>query len=164
MRTQVDAEEFFTFVNTAQERAASDRLFKQLDRSGDGFLSRKEIEKGLANLNTIPSGTIGMVIKAKEVLDAAEASGGELGGRGKKAGGKLDRAEFFTFLLANKAHEAGRESFRVGDVAVWLKSDVDIPDGTVGMVCGFKVAVGGKVIGCPSPLDVLEDTCDISCY
>ena len=40
--------------------------------------------------------------QAKEVLDAAEASGGELGGRGKKAGGKLDCAEFFTFLLANK--------------------------------------------------------------
>ena len=40
--------------------------------------------------------------QAKEVLDAAEASGGELGGRGKKAGGKLDRAEFFTFLFANK--------------------------------------------------------------
>ena len=52
-------------MNTAQERAASDRLFKQLDRSGDGLLSRKEIEKGLANLNTIPSGTIGMVIKVR---------------------------------------------------------------------------------------------------
>ena len=39
LRTQVDAEEFFAFVNTAQERAASDRLFKQLDRSGDGCLS-----------------------------------------------------------------------------------------------------------------------------
>ena len=61
----MDAEEFFAFVNTAQERAACDRLFKQLDRSGDGLLSRKEIEKGLANLNTIPSGTIGMVIKVR---------------------------------------------------------------------------------------------------
>ena len=61
----MDAEEFFTFVNTAQERAASDRLFKQLDRSGDGLLSRREIETGLANLDTIPSGTIGMVIKVR---------------------------------------------------------------------------------------------------
>jgi hypothetical protein len=91
--------------------------------------------------------------QAKEVIGAADTSGG----------GKLDRDEFFTFLMANKTH-ADVGSFRVGDHAVWLKSDVDIPDGTVGMVCGFKVAVGGKVIGCPSPLDVLEDTCDISCY
>jgi hypothetical protein len=38
----VDAEEFFAFVNTAQERAACDRLFKQLDgKKGDGLLSRK---------------------------------------------------------------------------------------------------------------------------
>ena len=34
---KVDAEEFFAFVSTAEERKASDRLFKQLDRSGDGF-------------------------------------------------------------------------------------------------------------------------------
>ena len=133
---QVDAEEFFAFVNTAQERAASDALFKQLDgKKGDGMLSRKEIEKGLAG-GTIPAGSIGVAIKAKEVLDAAEVAGGELGGRGKKAGGKLDKAEFFALLVQNEAHEARREGFKVGDVAVWLKSDEETPDGSQGVVLG----------------------------
>jgi hypothetical protein len=51
-------------------------------------------------------------------------------------GGKLDRGEFFKFLLANKTHEAGAGSFRGGDVAFWLKSDADILDGSKGVVPG----------------------------
>jgi hypothetical protein len=48
---QVDADEFFAFISTAQERAASDRLFGQLDKSGDGLLTRREIAKGMETIS-----------------------------------------------------------------------------------------------------------------
>ena len=59
-----------------------------------------------------------------------------------------------------QTHEAGAGSFRTGDVAVWLKSDADIPDGSQGVVLGFKAngrvrlrfdALGGKEFSCPGP-------------
>jgi hypothetical protein len=60
----------------------------------------------------------------RQVVAVVDASGG----------GKLDRNEFFKFVMANKK----TASFRAGDVAVWLKSDADVPAGSEGVVLGFK--------------------------
>ena len=60
----------------------------------------------------------------KAVVAAADASGGD----------KLDRNEFFKFVMANKK----TASFRAGDIAAWLKSDADVPAGSEGVVIGFK--------------------------
>ena len=78
---KVDAEEFFAFVSTAEERKASDRLFKQLDRSGDGF--RKDEGTSFAPvriLNTKENGRGGMTarpsyrfISRKEVQEGLAA-------------------------------------------------------------------------------------------
>jgi Ca2+-binding EF-hand superfamily protein len=121
---EVDADEFFAFMSTAQERKASNQLFRQLDRNGDGLLTRREIKKGLAALEE----QSGIIMKAKAVMDEADLTGG----------GKLDRNEFFKFVLAHKMHEAGAASFRSGDVVVWLKADEDIPEGSKGIVLGFN--------------------------
>ena len=85
---QVDADEFFYFIQSAPERAASDKLFKQLDRGNDGFLSRKEIKKGLELFNT-ESGIAG---DAKQIFSSADMNDG----------GAIDKNEFFKFVMANK--------------------------------------------------------------
>ena len=127
---EVNAEEFFAFMSTAEERAASDRLFKQLDRNGNGTLTRKEVAKGLAAMEK--AGVAGpadasMKARAKAVVAAADASGG----------GKLDRNEFFKFVMANTKNKKAA-SFRAGDAAAWLKSDADVPAGSEGVVLGLK--------------------------
>ena len=66
---------------------ASDALFEQLDKNGDGTLSQNEIKKGLAAVKE----TTGLVQSAKQIFRGADADGDR----------SVDADEFYAYMAEN---------------------------------------------------------------
>eukprot|EP01051_Picozoa_sp_SAG22_P002530 SAG22_NODE_114_length_19318_cov_13.809980_4_plen_305_part_00 len=80
-------------------RAECDALFKLIDKDGDGGLTRREIKKGLKDINKHGKahGLSGKLVKsAKQVFDVADDDGSK----------RIDEDEFYEFMASAVKHGA----------------------------------------------------------
>ena len=92
-------------VGQAEElasKAECDALFQQLDKNGDGQLTKSEIKKGLSQIQT----ATGLAKSAKQVWKDADADGSKA----------VDREEFFEFM--------GRQMREHADADAALKAEL----------------------------------------